>query len=185
MKKIQKILKGKYLAVGAVVVILVAVFFSWGYLPVMKVNGEMVSYRTFSKILDAMNTYDKAAGKAPLAEAEMKRKVFSDLVEQKFLDETIAKTDPAMEKEAEALVEQAIKDTPGLNTKDASRLLFSLSEKDFKHLVLLPQAKRDVVMKRFETNPDFPNMWSELYKNAQVSVYYPGFYWEEGEIKSK
>ena len=83
-------------------------------------------------------------------------------------------------------MEEAIKTTPNLSLGKASKKIYGLSEPDFKRLVLLPQAEKDLLTKHYEYNPaELENLLNDLAKNAQIKIYYPGYEWSDGEVRIK
>ena len=102
------------------------------------------------------------------------------------MDKLISQIDTTLDKKADDLVKQSIDQSPNLQLDTAARKLYGLSAEDFKELVLIPQAKRDLLTERFKDNQEQLNqMWEDLVKTADIKVYYPGYKWEGGEIKKK
>ena len=72
----------------------------------------------------------------------------------------------------------------GKNTEAAAKLVYGLSLKDFRTLVLRPQARRDVVAEALkEENQDFFNWLLAEKKNASVQVVFIDFRWTGGTIE--
>ena len=109
-----------------------------------------------------------------------------NLMEQEFLDILIDNIDHNLKIKAEEVVTEAIAKTPNLSLDEVSKELYGLSSEDFRKLVLLPQAKRDLLENYFKkNNQDIIQAWASLYGTASVKVYYPGYYWDTKEYAIK
>jgi len=159
--------------------------------PVISINGERVGLSEFLKVQSAVRNMDMNGngGVLKLSDEEVKGRVFGNMIDKVFLDELIGDVDASLEAGAREKVREAIekeeKDS-NLRLEEAARTLYGLSVKDFTELVLLPQAKRDLLTERFKNNPEQLNqMWNDLVKIADIKIYYPGYKWEGGEVKKK
>lgn len=158
---------------------------AYGFVPVMKVGGKTIVFAEYLKVYSALNSYDKISKRSAAPSAEITRRALETLVENRFLEILAERTSTDFKKEAERLVEESIKTTLNLSLGEASKKIYGLSEADFKSLVLLPQAEKDLLTKHYEYNPaELQNLLNDLAKNAQIKIYYPGFYWD-GEVKIK
>ncbi len=110
-----------------------------------------------------------------------------NLIEQALLDEVITKTDPSLFQGADDLVAATLsRQTDMTKLKAATDRLYGLSLDDFKKLVLLPQAKKDLILKHYEAdNAGIQKLWDSVRTAAKIKVYYPGFYWDGSVIKAK
>ena len=184
-----KILKKKSVIILAVIILLgVAALAAFDFTPVISINGERASLSEFLKVQSAVRHMDmnENGGALKISDEEVKQRVFGNIIDKVFLDVLIDQIDASLAKKADDLVKQAIEQSPNLQLDTAARKLYGLSAEDFKELVLIPQAKRDLLTERFKDNPEQLNqMWEDLVKTADIKVYYPGYKWEGGEIKKK
>lgn len=166
------------LAVGA------SAFFAVPKIPVLKVNGKNIGYGKFLKIKRALEKFNKIS-KVNLGD-NINQISLLNLMEQEFLDTFINNVDRNILFEAQKVVDKAIERTPNLTLDKASEELYDLNAKDFKNLVLLPQAKKDLLDKHFnEKGQDILRAWASLYGTASVKIYYPGYYWDTTEYTIK
>lgn len=184
----MKFFKKKYIFIFiAVAIIGGAGVVSYGFLPVMKVDGERVSYIDFLKVYRGVEAAERLAKKnAQATSQELTKKAFEKIIENKFLDVLVAKTNSGFKDEARGNVEKAIAEAKDLALEEASEKLYGLSAADFKELVLIPSAEKDLLLKHYEYNPaELDAIWKDLNKNAEVKIYYPGYEWKDGEVKIK
>jgi len=182
-------LKKKSVIIFAIIILLgmsaLAVF---DFAPVISIDGERVGLADFLKVQSAVRHMDMNGngGVLKLSDEEVKQRVFGNIIDKVFLDKLISQIDTTLDKKADDLVKQSIDQSPNLQLDTAARKLYGLSAEDFKELVLIPQAKRDLLTERFKDNQEQLNqMWEDLVKTADIKVYYPGYKWEGGEIKKK
>lgn len=183
------------------IVLLVAVLFlgavlyvSFGFLPVIKVEGTSVGYKEFQKISGAIGAFDKISRKPAspsqggdtTTPEEIKKMALENIIESRLLDELIKEANPELAKKAEEILQKTLRENKNLGLDEASRSLYGISSADFQKLVLLPQAKKDALADYYASNPErLADLWTALLKSAKIKIYYPGFYWGEGEVKIK
>ena|SRR3989344_2239033 len=164
-------------------------YISFGFLPVLKVEGTSAGYSEFQKVYGAINVFDKisrGAGGNVTPPEEMKKMALESMVESRLLDELIKESNPELAKKAEELVQKTLLENKNLSLGEASKNLYGISAADFQKLVLLPQAKKDALTDYYASNPErLAELWAALLKSAKVKIYHPGFYWENGEVKIK
>ncbi|OGF62179.1 hypothetical protein A2662_04620 [Candidatus Giovannonibacteria bacterium RIFCSPHIGHO2_01_FULL_45_33] len=182
-------LKQKYIIILAIVILLAgAAVWYFGFAPVMSVEGKNVSIGEFSKIKGAISRYDEvshAVGTTTLP-VELNRRALSNIIEIMLVDKLVSETDPSINQRAEDVVKEALAGNKNFSLADAAERLYGLSEKDFMDLVLIPQAKRSLLLDHFKDDPTKLNdAWENINKTADIKIYYPGYYWESGEVKTK
>jgi len=164
-----------------------ALYISFGFLPVLKVEGTAVGYSEFQKVYGAINAFDKisrGAGGNVTPPEEMKKMALESIIESRLLDELIKEANPELAKKAEEILQKTLLENKNLSLDEASKSLYGISATDFQKLVLLPQAKKDALTDYYASNPErLAELWEALLKSAKVKIYYPGFYWENGEVK--
>ncbi len=182
----RRILEKRYWILFLAIIFLAgAALAAYGFVPVMKIDGKTIAFSEYLKAYSAIKSYDRISRRAATPGEEIKKQTLQVLAENRFLDILAERTSTDFKKQAERLVEESIKTTPNLSLGEASKKIYGLGEADFKRLVLLPQAKRDLLTKHYEYNPaELETLWNNLAKNAQVKIYYPGYYWD-GEVKIK
>lgn len=185
-----KFLKNKYL-VGFIVILVIgigAALWFFGFAPVLSVEGKNVNAGEFAKIEAAItqfNTVSHASATSTLP-VEIKKQVLGNLIDRMLLDKLVAQTDPSISQKAADLVKDTIAKNTNFSIADAAQKLYGLSVDDFTDLVLIPQAKRNLVAEHYKDDPSKLNaIWDDLTKNSKVTIYYPGFYYENGEVKVK
>src|SRR3989344_8629181 len=165
----------------------VILYISFGFLPVLKVEWTSAGYSEFQKVYGAINAFDKisrGAGGNVTPPEDLKKMALESIIENKLLDELIKEANPDLAKKAEELVQKTLLENKNLSLDEASRSLYGISATDFQKLVLLPQAKKDALTDYYASNPErLAELWAALLKSAKVKIYYPGFYWENGEVK--
>lgn len=170
--------KNKKILTFVLVAALVLFFAVYSFTPVLLVESKRIGYSKFLKIRGALEKFNSLSN-IKLNE-DLNTIALMNLVEQEFLDILINNVDHNLEIEADKIVEEAVLKTEGLSLKKASEELYGLSSEDFKKLVLLPQAKRDLLDKHFkEKKEDILQAWASLYGTASIKVYYPGYYWDK------
>jgi predicted transcriptional regulator len=185
-----KFLRKKYfIAIFVVLVLSIggAVWF-FGFAPVLSVDGKSVSMGEFSKIQTAITQSDELSHKnsTTTPATEIKKMVLWNIIDRKLLDKIVNDTDPSIEQKAIDIVNEALAGNQEFSLAEASRRLYGLTEKDFIALVLIPQAKRNLLSDRFKDDPSLLNKkWEDMTNSANVKIFYPGFYWENGEVKLK
>lgn len=180
-------IRKKYFILALVILFTLGVSaLGFGFVPVLRIEGKNVSYIYFLKLYGAFESYDKLSRHEPVGSKEITRRAFFKIIEDKMLDILVTKTNADFMRKSEELVERAILETKNLELGEASRTLYGLSAAEFKKLVLVPQAKKDLLVKHYEYNPaELEKLWNATAQNLKVKIYYPGFYWENGEVKIK
>mgnify|MGYP001604796032 CR=1 FL=1 len=187
-KKMQKILTKKNITILLAVLFLGALLYiSFGFLPVLKVEGTSAGYSEFQKVYGAIGAFGKISrGEGGMASEEMKKMALESIIESRLLDELIKEANPELAKKAEEIIQKTLRENKNLSLDEVSKSLYGISAADFQKLVLLPQAKKDALTEQFENNPErLEELWNALLRTADVKIYYPGFYWENGEVKIK
>lgn len=178
--------KNKKILTFVLILVLALFFIAYKFAPIISVEGKKASYSEFLKIKGALQQAINTS--TSKIDGDLNTVAMMNLIEQEFLDILIDNVDRNLKLKAEEIVLEAISKTPNLSLDKASEEIYGLSSKDFKRLVLLPQAKRDLLDNYFkEKHEDVLQAWASLYGTASIKVYYPGYYWdtETFEIKKK
>lgn len=163
-----------------------------GFYPVAIVEGTPIFQRTWRKAEDAAKNFIKAeavkSGKAiDLSSSEnadflleVKRGTLTFLIEDLILQKEGGKVIDGFERLNKERVDTALRE--GENLEQASRLVYGLDLKDFVSLVLLPQARRDVLQEALgEKAQDFNVWFLSVKKSKQVRLMFIPFRWD-GEV---
>ena len=149
------------------------------FYPIALTSKWIITERQFNKIVNSslvyyQKTFSVYTTSTPIADAkfqkEIKRAALDKLIEDKIIDEILLKK--LGSKELEKLVNGKITNL-SINDEvaNASQILYNLSLKDFKNLVLIPEAKREILK---EQGIDL----QEIKKSYRPIILIPGFYWQ-------
>ncbi|MDP2668956.1 MAG: hypothetical protein Q8P07_03945 [bacterium] len=181
-----KFLKKKYIIILAVVLLAVGVaVWYFGFAPVVSVDGKNASIGEFSKIKSAISHYDTVSGAVGTSTlpVELNRRVLSNIIETMLVDKLVSGTDPSINQRAGDVVKEALAGNKSFSLAEAAKRLYGLSEKDFIDLILIPQAKMNLLADYFKSEPAKLNAaWENTNKTADIKIYYPGYKWENGEV---
>lgn len=184
--KTNKIFKLVGLLIAIIIVLLIFLYITKLY-PVAIVNGDYITARNYEVNLDVAVNYakgiagDKAENQEMIESVEFKketqRSVLESLVEARLISDYLDKTIKA--KDLKAIIENKIKNAIG--GKDVAKgiaKLYKLSVSDFEKLVLIPQAKYEIIEGRFMIeNKNFSEWIKEAKQTAKTTIYISGFKW--------
>lgn len=188
----------KILIILLVVIIIAFIVFvlAGGYWAVAFVNKSSVSHREFNDWYGAaLNFYQsnlKMAGKDPKvldsddARKELKRAVLESLVESKLIEEELKNR--IGQSVLDMMVQEKINKTDinNENLKKGAEVLYGLSTEKLKEIVLTPKAEEEILEGRlFSENKNLDNWLKEKKAQSTVIITLPGFFWENGEVKTK
>ncbi|MBI2056031.1 MAG: hypothetical protein HYT37_01515 [Candidatus Sungbacteria bacterium] len=179
---------------GAAVILLAAIFFS-GLYPVARVEGKLITFRAFAKSARAAESFANAefqkSGMEPVdffssQNASLRRDIargtLTFLIEDKILEKEGKGLAQDFALRVRLRTDEAIK--KGSNMEAAARLVYGLRFKDFRVLVLEPQARRDVAAEIVKgQNNDFFIWFAEKKKNADMRLYFSGYRWTGEKVE--
>lgn len=166
-----------------------------GIYPVAIVNGSPILARTWKQAEAAAIQFMQAtmvsSGKAPIDFAQpenarillqARKDALLALIENKLVakggDEVIEDFDMR----ARERVDSAVRETT--NLKEGAAFLYGLDFNKFRDLVLLPQARRDLLRETLEKKKqDFSRWFSALKANARVRLLFTPFSWDGERVK--
>lgn len=185
-----KFLKNKYLLALVTVLALGigAALWFFGFSPVLSVEGRSANMSEFLKLQSAITQFDKIshANSTSTPLVEIKKQVLGNIIDRMLLDKLVKEIDPSINQKSKDLVRQTVESNQDFSLSEASRKLYGLTEEDFIDLVLIPQAKRNLLAQHFKDEPlKINEIWDNAMKSVDVKIFYPGFYWENGEVKAK
>ena len=175
----MKIIK---IIIGIVGLLILAFFIlaSLDLFPVAFTSKWLITAKQLNKIANSsliyyQKTLSVYASSVPITDInfqkEIKRAALDKLIEDKIINEILVKKFGA-----EKLNKMIDDELAGLLINDeiakASQILYNLSLKDFKNLVLTPEAKRGILK---EQGIDL----YEIKKSHRPIILTPGFYWQD------
>ena len=187
----------KYLILSATIIIMIfIVAIIDGYWPVAFAgfspvyyqqfnNDYVVSYNYYADSLKAENQ-DISVLKTDTSVKELKRAVLESLVEQKIIENELAKSING--NDLSRMIQDKL-DSAGIasdNFKKGAKLLYGLSADDFKKSVLIPRAEREILENRLISENLSLDGWLKDQKSSmKVYVLIKGFAWADGGIIAK
>ena len=190
------------LLVAAVLTAVVLVVFD-GYWPAVFVNSNAISYKRFKEAYTVSVYYyrvglkatsqDTAILESDEVQKELRRAVLDSLVEQKLIESELGKR--LSSRDLSQMIDEKMnqENLNSENFKKGAELLYGLPAEEFKKIVLISQAKREILEGRFiladSINSGQTGGFDEWLKSerakAKISVLLSGFYWGDGEMKMK
>jgi len=160
-------------------ILAIFVILKLNFYPIALTSKWIITERQFIKITNSslayyQKTFFVYTTSTPIADAkfqkEIKRAVLDKLIEDKIINEILS--EKLGSKELEKLVNEKMANL-SINNEiaNASQTLYNLSLKDFKNLVLIPEAKREISK---EQGIDI----QEIKKSYRPIILIPGFYWQ-------
>lgn len=151
-------------------------YYILGLYPVVLVQGEVINHRNFEKSLSASkNYYLNAQGTygreqaSILGSAEFENELKRSVLE-KMIENALINFQPVDQTEVERRVSGLIKDK---NLDQAATALYGLSFDDLKAQLLVPEAKKEIIMEQYG-----PGWLEEAKKQANIKVFLGGFDWD-------
>ena len=183
--------------VGGCVFLVIIAFacMAMGIYPVAIVNGSPILARTWKQAEAAAIQFMQAtmvsSGKAPIdfgqpENARILLQARKDALLALIENKLVAKEGDAVmnnfDMRAQERVESAVRES--VNLKEGVALLYGLDFNAFRDLVLLPQARRDLLRETFEKKKqDFFRWFSALKTNARVRLLFTPFSWDGERVK--
>ncbi len=176
-------------------VVVVFTCMATGIYPVAIVNGSPILARTWKRAEAAAIQFTQtnliASGRAPIDFAlaenvhlliEARKDALLALIENKLVakegDVIVADLDARANERVDAAVRQSV------NLKEGAGFLYGLDFNKFRDLILLPQARRDLLRETFEEKKeDFLNWFSTLKAHARVRLLFTPFSWDGERVK--
>jgi len=185
--------RGFYAALVLMVIIGLTIFYiiQIGYYPVAVVNSNFVSAKSFSNAASsAHHYYTKAIQSIEDESEEVKFKVNNEIRRatlDKMIENVLIKKELSKRLGSDLAQLVARKtDIPQLkepNFDDAVFNLYGLSILEFKKLVLVPQAREELLFDSIrEDKDDFSKWIKEARENASVIILAPEFSWDGEKI---
>ncbi|MDI6717706.1 MAG: SurA N-terminal domain-containing protein [Patescibacteria group bacterium] len=187
----------KIIFIVAAVLIISAIFILYkGYWPAAFVGFQPITYAEFQKAYGATSHFYESSLKLynedPLliqsddVKNELKRAVLDSLIENKIIDKELSnryKPD-----DLEKIISEKIGKTDmNLNeVQKGSEILYGLSPKDFKEVVLITKAKQEILEGNlFGENKNYDIWIHEEKLKLKVKIFISNLYWDKAEVKLK
>lgn len=161
-----------------------------GYYPVAIVNYNLISarslsdeyavaYRYYAKVLGENSDVDLNSNEL---KKELRRATLNDLIEKSLIYQELKSK---VGKELAYLIEGKI-NLEGINKEkleEAASVLYGLSLADFKEMVLVPKAQKEILEGRLFLEKKTYDEWlSGASGNAKVFILTPEFYWDKNKV---
>lgn len=166
-----------------------------GFYPVAVVDGSPVFYRTWQRAEGAAikfaQTSARMAGQAPpdLSRQEnaelllgIKRDTLTFLIEDRIIGISGSRVLNEFEARADAKIEEALRASSQVEA--GAKLAYGLGPEDFRELVMLPQARKDVLMETFRARGQNYEEWIALARRStSVKLYFVPFSWDGEKVR--
>lgn len=185
----------KKLFVGSIIIFLCLISIFTGYYPVAVVDGSLVFFITWRKMEDSVKYFAnielRSAGQ-PLIDfsgAENRELLLSErrdtltfLIEDALIAAEGRKLVRGFKKSAASRTKEAVGN--GYSMAEAARISYNLDFDDFQKLVLLPQARSEILLGVFqERGLDFAGWLQDSKRNKKVFLLFTPFSWNGEGVK--
>ena len=161
-----------------------------GYYPVAIVNSSLITARSLnSEYLVAYQYYSRVlADKKEFDvqsldfQKELRRAALNDLIENHLVYEELkVKIGNDLEGVVEGRIE--ISEADRLNLEEAAQVLYGLSLTNFKEIILVPRARREILEGRLSSEKKSLDGWlADASQSAKVFILTPEFFWDKNKV---
>lgn len=167
-----------------------------GVYPVALVDGEPIFYSTWKKLEEASKNFTSVEEQSKIGGRpinfsspenarlllEIRRSTLTFLIEDLILRQVGGSLVEGFEVLSREKVAESVQDER--NTEKAVRVLYGLDLDDFKNLVLLPQARRDIAKEALsERNQSVEDWLSEVKKQKKIRLLSTSFRWNGESVE--
>lgn len=164
----------------------------FGYYPVAVVNRSLITANSFeTEYAVAYHYYVKALANSEDTDPrtrdfkrELRRAVMENLIEHSLINDDLT---VRVGGELSEIVENKIASAQKTDMKtieETAQILYGLTLAEFKSLVLVPQAQKEILQGRlFLEKKEYANWLQEARKKAKVFIVTPEFYWHDSAVK--
>ena len=167
-----------FISLGVLILIVFAILIVSGFYPIAFVGGKPITWHSFKSNSQAAYYYYKTASRIygessddlikPGNLQEINRAVLDKLIENEIISKGL-KSIPGAKQIVKNKLDQALKQSA--NLKEAVNTLYGIGLDDFVKLILIPQARKEVLEGRlFLENPSTSNGFDEWLKKAKKDV---------------
>lgn len=164
-----------------------------GYYPIAIVNGELIGAYRLNKESSARYTYytrTAAISGIDVREnnsfiVELRQSVLSGLIDETIINQELRKLfNSDIQAVAERRVGEHEAEIGELDT--VASVLYGLSLEDFKKIVLVPQAKKDLLREKLAERGNDADKWIiDAKKSARVRIFSTRFSWNGAAVVAK
>ena len=167
-----------FISLGVLILIVFAILIVSGFYPIAFVGGKPITWHSFKSNSQAAYYYYKTASRIygessddltkPGNLQEINRAVLDKLIENEIISKGL-KSIPGAKQIVKNKLDQALKQSA--NLKEAVNTLYGIGLDDFVKLILIPQARKEVLEGRlFLENSSNSNGFDEWLKKAKKDV---------------
>ncbi len=181
----------RYVIFFSIVAVTVAgvLFVRAGYYPVVLVGGDFLFARDFWNQYRAARTYyEKSRAmygvSSTVPVADMERAVLEAMIEEALVRSGVRHEVGAdVDHLVSARVDSFLSDTDLVRAADVA---YGVSAREFRAIVLVPQAEREILTgKLFLRGEEFQDWLEEAKRNERVLMLAPGLHWNGSKLEAK
>lgn len=173
--------------------LLVVFFISAGFYPIAVVNGTLISARSFSREYQAADlSYHKALdtyGKKAFGDRELAQGELQALAMQSMVEDILVADGARREAGSDlgSLVDSKLSQLGSdAELEKAASNLYGLTKDEFWKLVLVPQARRDVLAGRLFLRGQKIDDWlADARKSAKIFIFSSQLHWNGQKVEAK
>jgi hypothetical protein len=166
-----------------------------GWYPIALVNSQLVwgsevekeynsALKYYSQILHTYKGEEVSKKQIKKIKKDIKQATLDKVIEKIIIADNI--NELMGDKKQELVAAKVKKYLQDPKLKAAASALFNLDFNDFKDVILIPQAERELIEERFSSeNRDFNSWLKNQKKEAKVHIFTKEFSWTESGIKRK
>lgn len=152
--------------------------------PAVRAGERTLTFAEFFTIRDGLAKSRDLKGES-ISDVVLEEGVILSFIEDALMRAELQKKGIG-EAEVTAFLFGAVKREDLDKLHEATSKLYGWSVPEFENYVLLPQARRIMLVRELQKNNVNADKWAEdAKKSADVSTYLPRWKWENGELKSR
>ncbi|TSC79060.1 MAG: hypothetical protein G01um101429_567 [Parcubacteria group bacterium Gr01-1014_29] len=189
------VMRKKFLVILVSLLVLGSFIWAFGLFPVMRVNGEFILYRAYTDHVSAFELFQRQSSLTagggeltPAAQQTIRQSVLRDLIVHAVFRQYIGShtSRGGIEERAHGVVDETLRAANADVLPRATKELYGWSVEEFSDNVLFPQALLNELQKEIEKDgASFDEFVRTELNNAQVSIYFVPWKWENGELAEK
>jgi len=153
------------------------------FYPVIRLDGEFVGAGDYYERMNGLKRYAQMTAE-PFDEKTIGRGIILSLITDELVKKESENRKISAD-EAHKLVEEVL-DSGFENLEKASAELYGWDIEEFKKLVLLPQARQDLLAEALQKEGiDFNKWLSEELARSEIKIYFLPYRWQDGQLVEK
>lgn len=166
-----------------------------GLFPIVRVNGEFILYRAYRDHVSAFELFQRQSSLAassgeltPAAQKAIQQSVLRDLIAHTVFRQYIGghASMSGIEERARGVVNETLRAANADVLPRATKELYGWSVEEFSDNVLFPQALLNELQKEIEKDgASFDEFVRTELNDAQISIYFIPWKWENGAVMEK